>query len=67
MLAKPEEHDAKTGKRYMNPDASDSPEQSFDLPNFDAGYDPRADQSMHRPDSGPTDNSYQSEEEKQFQ
>ena len=67
MLAKPEEHDAKTGKRYMNPDASDSPEQSFDLPNFNPNHDPRANASMHQPGSGPSENSYHSEEEKQFQ
>ena len=51
----------------MYRDASDSPEESFDLLNFDPHHDPRADKSMHRPGSGPTDNSYQSEEEKQFQ
>ena len=34
VLARPEQHDAKNGKRDMNPDASDSPEESFDLPNF---------------------------------
>ena len=67
MLAKPEEHDAKKGKRFKYRDSSDSPEESFDLPNFDPNHDPRADKSMHRPGSGPTDNSYQSEEEKQFQ
>ena len=67
MLAKPEEHDAKKGKRFKYLDSSDSPEESFDLPNFDPHHDPRADKSMHRPGSGPTDNSYQSEEEKQFQ
>ena len=67
MLARPEQHDAKNGKRFKYPDAGDSPEESFDLPNFDPNHDPRADKSMHRPGSGPTDNSYQSEEEKQFQ
>ena len=67
MLARPEQHDAKNGKRFKYPDASDSPEESFDLPNFEPNHDPRADKSMHRPGSGPTDNSYQSEEEKQFQ
>ena len=67
MLARPEQHDAKNGKRFKYPDAGDSPEESFDLPNFDPNHDPRADKSMHRPGSGPTDNSYESEEEKQFQ
>ena len=67
MLAKPEEHDAKKGKRFKYLDDSDEPEESFDLQNFDPNHDPRADASMHRPGSGPTDNSYQSEEEKQFQ
>ena len=67
VLAKPEEQDAKKGKRFMYREASDSPEESFDLPNFDAGHDPRADQSMHRPGSGPTDNSDLSQEEEKFQ
>ena len=67
MFAKPEEHDAKTGRRFKYRDASDSPEGSFDLPNFNPEHDPRANASMHRPGSGTTDNSYHSEEEKQFQ
>ena len=67
VLARPEQHDAKNGKRYMNPDASDSPEESFDLPNFNPNHDPRADESMHRPGSGPSDNCYHSEEENKFQ
>ena len=67
MLAKPEEHDAKKGKRFMYRDASDSSEESFDLPNFNPNHDPRADESMLRPGSGPSENSYYSEEEKQFQ
>ena len=45
MLARPEQHDAKNGKRYMNRDASDSPEESFDLPNFNPEHDPVP---MHR-------------------
>ena len=57
MLARPEEHDAKKGKRFKYLDTSDSPEESFDLPNFDPSHDPRADKSMHRPGSGPNDNS----------
>ena len=57
VLAKPVEHDAKKGKRFMYRDSSDSPEESFDLPNFDPNHDPRADKSMHRPGSGPTVNS----------
>ena len=67
MLAKPEEHDAKKGKRFKYLDTSDSPEESFDLPNFDPSYDPRANASMHRPGSGPTDNSYHSQEENKCQ
>ena len=67
VLAKPEEHDAKKGKRFMYRNASDSPEQSFDLPNFNPNHDPRANASMHQPGSGPSENSYHSEEEKQFQ
>ena len=67
VLAKPEEHDAKKGKRFNNRDASDSPEESFDLPNFDPHHDPRADKSMHRPGSGPSDNSYHSQEENKNQ
>ena len=51
----------------MYRDASDSPEESFDLPNFNPEHDPRANASMHRPGSGPSENSYHSEEEKQFQ
>ena len=67
MLAKSEDHDAKKGRRFKYRDTSDSPEESFDLPNLNPGHDPRADELMHRSDSGPTENSYQSEEEKQFQ
>ena len=67
MLAKPEEHDAKKGKRFKYLDDNDEPEQSFDLPNFNPNHDPRADESMHRPGSGPSEHSYHSEEEKQFQ
>ena len=60
VLAKPEEHDAKKSKRFKYLDTSDSPQESCDLPNFDTGHDPRADASMHRPGSGPTENSYHS-------
>ena len=67
VLAKPEEHDAMKGKRFVYRDASDSPEQSFDLPDFNPNHDPRANASMHRPGSGPSENSDHSEEEKQFQ
>ena len=60
MFAKPEEHDAKKGKRFKYLDTSDSPVESFDLPNFDAEHDPRANASMHRQGSGPSDNSHHS-------
>ena len=46
MLAKPEDHDAKKGMRFKYRDASDSPEESFDLPNFNPGHDPRDDESI---------------------
>ena len=67
MLARPEQHDAKNGKRFKYLDSSDSPEESFDLPNFNPEHDPRANASMHRPGSGPSENSYHSQEENKFQ
>jgi len=67
VLARPEQHDATNGKRFKYPDAGDSPEESFDLPNFNPNHDPRANASMHQPGSGPSENSFHSEEEKQFQ